>query len=138
MVRLYASQVQTLADIIIGGENVPAPFCQVQEKLEDILRDQDAESWELREENRSLKDQLGTLSSTHAKDMNRLSDMIDKRETALGHIAAIMRTTIEALPTSHYGADMKTAILNCLPNDRVLLRERVKGKRNEIEVLMAR
>ena len=56
----------------------------------------EAEVAELREQCRSLKDQLGTLSSTHAKDMSRLSDMIDKRETALGHIAAIMREKDES------------------------------------------
>lgn len=41
MVRHYASQVQTLADIIIGGKNVPAPFCEVQEGLINILRERD-------------------------------------------------------------------------------------------------
>jgi len=42
LVQLYASQVQTLADIIIGGENVPAPFHQVKERLENIMRNRDA------------------------------------------------------------------------------------------------
>lgn len=46
---------------------------------------------ELREQCRSLKDQLAYLSKSKATEMLRLSDMIDKREEALGHIAAIMR-----------------------------------------------
>jgi hypothetical protein len=45
---------------------------------------------ELIQENRHLKDQLATLSSTHAKDMARLSDMIDLRQGALRHISNIM------------------------------------------------
>ena len=46
---------------------------------------------ELEEENRHLKDMLANLSKTHAKDRQRLSDMIDEREKVLGHIAAIMQ-----------------------------------------------
>ena len=38
---------------------------------------------EMQEENRHLKDQLATLSKTHAKDMQRLSDMIDFRDNAI-------------------------------------------------------
>lgn len=37
----------------------------------------------LQEENRHLKDQLATLSMTHAKDIHRLSDMIDFRNNAI-------------------------------------------------------
>jgi hypothetical protein len=37
---------------------------------------------------------------------------------AIEHAMKDLRATIEALPTNHYGADMKTAILNCLPNDQ--------------------
>lgn len=37
--KSYASQLQTLADTIIGGENVPAPFPEVKERLGDIIRD---------------------------------------------------------------------------------------------------
>jgi hypothetical protein len=46
---------------------------------------------ELLEENRTLKDQLAYLSKSKATEILQLSDMIDKREEALGHIAAIMR-----------------------------------------------
>lgn len=42
------------------------------------------------EENRHLKDMLATLSKTHAKDMQRLSDMIDLRQGALRHISEII------------------------------------------------
>lgn len=45
---------------------------------------------ELREENRHLKDQLASLSSIKAKDMRRLSDMIDRRTEALEEIRKIM------------------------------------------------
>ena len=37
----------------------------------------------LQEENQHLKDQLATLSTTHTKDMHRLSDMIDFRNNAI-------------------------------------------------------
>jgi hypothetical protein len=37
----------------------------------------------LQEENRHLKDQLATLSKMHAKDLQRLSDMIDFRDNAI-------------------------------------------------------
>lgn len=45
---------------------------------------------EMYEQNRHLKDQLATLSKTHAKDMTRLSDMIDKRQEALRYISEII------------------------------------------------
>jgi hypothetical protein len=45
---------------------------------------------ELIQENRHLKDQLATLSKTHAEDMQRLSDMIDKRQEALRYISEII------------------------------------------------
>ncbi len=38
---------------------------------------------ELIQENRHLKDQLATLSKTHAKDMQRLSDMIDAKDRSM-------------------------------------------------------
>lgn len=50
---------------------------------------------ELIEENRHLKDMLSTLSKTHAKDMQRLSDMIDKRQEALRHISEIIEEKAE-------------------------------------------
>lgn len=37
----------------------------------------------LQEENRHLKDHLATLSKMHAKDLQRLSDMIDFRDNAI-------------------------------------------------------
>jgi hypothetical protein len=45
---------------------------------------------ELKEENKHLKDQLATLSKTHATDMQRLSDMIDERQEALRYISEII------------------------------------------------
>jgi hypothetical protein len=38
---------------------------------------------QINEENRHLKDMLANLSKTHAKDMRRLSDMIDFRDNAI-------------------------------------------------------
>lgn len=46
---------------------------------------------ELIEENRNLKDQLATLSKTHAKDRTRLSNMIDNRNTTLTKIVEILQ-----------------------------------------------
>jgi hypothetical protein len=45
---------------------------------------------ELWEQNRRLKDMLATLSETRAEDMQRLSDMINKRQEALRHISEII------------------------------------------------
>ena len=45
---------------------------------------------ELIQENRHLKDQLATMSKTHSKDMQRLSDMIDLRQGALRYISDII------------------------------------------------
>lgn len=45
---------------------------------------------EISEENRTLKDNLATLSKTKATDMQRLSDMIDKRQEALRYISEII------------------------------------------------
>lgn len=36
-VRKYASELQTLCDAIMGGENTPAPFRMVKEQLDQIL-----------------------------------------------------------------------------------------------------
>jgi len=53
----------------------------------DMLREAET----LTEENRHLRDQLATLSIIHAKDMQRLSDMIDGRGEALLYIGRILR-----------------------------------------------
>lgn len=45
---------------------------------------------ELIQENRQLKDILATMSITHANDMHRLSNMIDKRQEALRNISQII------------------------------------------------
>lgn len=45
---------------------------------------------ELIEENRSLKDQLAVLSKNQAKNMQRLSNMIDNRDKTLSRIVEIL------------------------------------------------
>ena len=53
----------------------------------DMLREAET----LTEENRHLRDQLATLSKTQAENMQRLSDMIDRRNEALLCIGRILR-----------------------------------------------
>ena len=52
-------------------------------KWEDMLETQD--------NLRHLRDLVGTMSKQHAKDMARLSDMIDRRDKAMGYISEIMQ-----------------------------------------------
>jgi predicted DNA-binding protein len=53
-----------------------------------VLTSEDVDA--MQEENRHLKDMLANLSKTHATDMQRLSDMIDKRQEALRYISEII------------------------------------------------
>ena len=53
----------------------------------DMLREAET----LTEENRHLRDQLASLSKTQAGNMQRLSDMIDRRNEALTRIERILR-----------------------------------------------
>jgi predicted DNA-binding protein len=53
-----------------------------------VLTSEDVDA--MHEENRHLKDMLATLSKNHATDMQRLSDMIDKRQEALRYISEII------------------------------------------------
>lgn len=72
-------------------------FCQCQQclnyrtylKWAEKERQKDG-IFQMLEEIRHLKDQLATLSITHAKDMQRLSDIIDKRQEALRYISEII------------------------------------------------
>lgn len=65
------------------------PCVKYREYLAWKKRD-DSKKGSLEEENRHLKDMLATLSKIHAKDMRRLSDMIDLRQGALRHISEII------------------------------------------------
>ena len=56
-----------------------------------IHHDMMREAETLTEENRHLKDQLASLSKTQAENMQRLSDMIDRRNEALIRIERILR-----------------------------------------------
>lgn len=76
-----------------SGSSCPCEKCENYRKYLAWLETERSKDgiFELIEENRLLKDQLAYLSESKATEMLRLSDMIDKREEALGHIAAIMR-----------------------------------------------
>jgi chromosome segregation ATPase len=66
--------------------NCQKSMCVMRRELTSATEQQN----ELKEENKHLKDQLATLSKTHATDMQRLSDMIDERQEALRYISEII------------------------------------------------
>jgi predicted DNA-binding protein len=79
---------------------------------------------ELIEENRHLKDQLATLSKTHAKDMQRLSNMIDKRQEALRYISEIIEEKAENREDLELGSTAYKSVRRWasefLHNDKIL------------------
>ena len=66
--------------------------------------------WEVTQENRHLKDQLATLSKTHANDMQRLSNMIDKRQEALRRISEIVEENASEHKDLELGSTAYTSV----------------------------
>lgn len=90
--------IEEHADSTFGEPAEPPNF--QQEFIGEFVssRQKSADSNLLTQENRHLKDQLATLSKTHTKDMQRLSDMIDRRDES-GR--AIVEAARRSLPRPH-------------------------------------
>lgn len=74
----------------------------------------------MQEENRQLKDMLATLLKTHATDIQRLSDMIDRRDKAGREIIEAAR---HSLPRKHPTIERNAPIF--IPeNDKVEARDK--------------
>ena len=77
---------ELLADYIRDKQEI-AKALGTDPRHNDML----SEAETLTEENRHLRDQLASISETQAENMQRLSDMIDRRNEALLYIGRILR-----------------------------------------------
>jgi len=83
-------KAKRLGDLVSDYERDKAEIAKAL-GTDPIHNDMMREAETLTEENRHLRDQLANLSKTQAENMQRLSDMIDRRNEALMRIERILR-----------------------------------------------